>query len=186
MNPVTSLRTILAKLDPCVDVTQDIEAAVEELPDGSCAIRSGCCDALDAARDRIHGTRRWLAGLERSERDRTGIRSLKVGYNKVFGYYLEVTRPNLALVPEDYVRKQTIANGERFITAPLKEAESRILSSDEEIAALEREVLADLSARVTAHAGRLIETARQLAELGCAELAGRGRGSRELGRAGAG
>ncbi len=173
-----ALWTILAKLDPCVDVTRDIEAAVEELPDGSCAIRSGCCDVLDAARDRIHGTRRWLAGLERSERDRTGIRSLKVGYNKVFGYYLEVTRPNLALVPEDYVRKQTIANGERFITAPLKEAEARILSSDEEIAALERKVLADLSARVTANAGRLIETARQLAELDAlsslAEVAVRG------------
>ncbi len=173
-----ALTSILATLDPCPDVVRDIEGSVEELPDGTCAIRTGCCDALDAARERIHGTRRWLAGLERSERDRTGIRSLKVGYNKVFGYYLEVTRPNLSLVPEDYVRKQTVANGERFITAPLKEAETRVLSADDEIAALERQTLMELGARITAQAGRLVHTARQLAELDAiislAEVAARG------------
>ena len=94
---------------------------------------------------RVRDTREWLAALEGRERERTGIRSLKVGFNKVFGYYIEVTRPNLALVPADYARKQTVANGERYVTAPLKDAEARVLAADEEIAAREREALARLS-----------------------------------------
>ncbi len=174
-----ALQTAGNAVDPCREVTDVIERTIEERDDGSCVIRMGCCAALDEARDRVHGTKRWLASLERSERERTGIRSLKVGYNKVFGYYLEVTRPNLPLVPEEYIRKQTVANGERYITAPLKDAESRVLAADEEIAALERETLADLGARVTTLAERLVETARQLAELDAllslAEVGARGK-----------
>ena len=109
--------------------------------------------------------RQWLAALESRERARTGIRSLKVGFNKVFGYYIEVTRPNLSLVPADYGRKQTVANGERYVTAPLKEAEARILAADEEIAARERAALDRLAALVTASAARISATARVLAEL---------------------
>src|SRR5207248_6770114 len=121
--------------------------------------------ALDAAFAGARETRQWLAGLERGERERTGIRSLKVGYNKVFGYYIEVTRPNLSLVPTEYLRKQTVATGERYVTAPLKEAEARALAADEEIAALERAALAHLGAGVTAAAGRLLATAGRLAHL---------------------
>ena len=161
----TELGAFAAQMDACPDVAELIESTVAERDDGTCEIRSGCSHELDRARDEVHGTRRWLAGLERTERERTGIRSLKVGFNKVFGYYLEVTRPNLSLVPSDYVRKQTVATGERYITASLKEAESRVLAADDEIAALERATLADLGEQVTHQAGRLIETARRLAEL---------------------
>jgi DNA mismatch repair protein MutS len=113
----------------------------------------------------VRDTREWLATLEARERERTGIRSLKVGFNKVFGYYIEVTRSNLALVPPDYTRKQTIANGERYITVPLKEAEARVLAADEEIAVRERAALNRLGEMLTREAGRLSATARALAEL---------------------
>ena len=172
------LAALATQFDACVDVVEWTESTVVEREDGTCEIRSGCSSELDRARDQVHGTRRWLAGLERTERERTGIRSLKVGFNKVFGYYLEVTRPNLPLVPSDYIRKQTVATGERYITASLKEAESRVLAADDEISTLEREALTQLGARVTQQAGRLIETARRLAELDAllslAEVASRG------------
>src|SRR5713101_5982969 len=104
---------------------------------GCCAASwaSRCWSSTRSARDElvaaIADTRRWLAELESAERARTGIRSLKVGYNQVFGYYLEVTHPHRDRVPADYVRKQTLANAERFITPQLKEAEARILHAEE-------------------------------------------------------
>jgi DNA mismatch repair protein MutS len=173
-----ALIQVSAALDPCTDVAELIESTVEEHSDGTSGIRAGCHQGLDDAIERVQGTRHWLASLERAERERTGIRSLKVGYNKVFGYYIEVTRPNLAMVPGDYVRKQTVATGERYITAPLKEAESRVLAADDEIVALERAVLAELGTQVTVAAARLIETAGTLAQLDAllslAEVAVRG------------
>ena len=165
-------------LDPCADVLALIDGAIEEDGDGGAGIRPGFCAALDDAVDGAGGTRCWLSGLERAERERTGIRSLKVGYTKVFGYYIEVTRPNLPLVPQEYVRKQTVAAGERYVTAALKEAEARILAADEEIAALERAALARLGTAVTAAVGRLLKTAGHLAHLDAlmalAEVAARG------------
>jgi DNA mismatch repair protein MutS len=152
-------------LDPCLDVIELLNGAVMEDTSGAAIIRPGFAPDLDRAVAGVRETREWLAALEGNERRRTGIRSLKVGFNKVFGYYIEVTRPNLALVPADYTRKQTIANGERFFTAPLKEAEARVLAADEEIAARERAALARLSELVLAAAGRLAATARALAEL---------------------
>ncbi len=151
-------------IDPCADVLDLVESAVEEDGEGI-RIRPGFCHALDAAQEGASDTRRWLAGLERRERDRTGIRSLKVGYNKVFGYYIEVTRPNLSLVPDEYVRKQTVATGERYFTTTLKEAEARILAADEEIAELEKAALARLTMSVAAETARLLATAGQLAFL---------------------
>ncbi|MBA2277696.1 MAG: DNA mismatch repair protein MutS, partial [Chloroflexia bacterium] len=160
-----ALAELAADLDPCFDLLDLIETAVEEDDAGSARVRPGFWPALDAAEAGAAETRRWLAGLERCERERTGIRSLKVGFNKVFGYYIEVTRPNLSHVPPDYVRKQTIATGERYVTTPLKEAEARVLAADEEIAGLEREALIRLSAAVTAAAARLSATAGRLARL---------------------
>ena len=165
-------------IDPCADALGLIESGVEEDGEAGASVRPGFWPALDAAVAGARETRLWLAGLERGERERTGIRSLKVGYNKVFGYYIEVTRPNLRLVPADYVRKQTVANGERYVTAPLKEAEARILAADEEIALLERAALGRLAEGVTAAAGRLVGTANRLAFLDAllalAEVAARG------------
>jgi DNA mismatch repair protein MutS len=173
-----ALVELAEQIAPCSETVESIEAAIEERADGTCGIRAGCHAALDAATGRVHETRQWLARLERGERERTGIKSLKVGFNKVFGYYIEVTRPNLALVPDEYVRKQTIATGERFITVALKDAESRVLAADDEIAALEREVLTELGRQITSSVSRLIETAAQLAQLDAlrslAEVAVRG------------
>jgi DNA mismatch repair protein MutS len=152
-------------LDPCADLLSLLEASVMEDANGAGTIRPGFAPDLDDAVAAVRGTREWLAALEGRERERTGIRSLKVGFNKVFGYYIEVTRPNLGLVPAEYARKQTVANGERYVTAPLKDAEARILAADEEIAFREREALTRLAALVTAEAGRLVATARTLAEL---------------------
>ncbi len=151
--------------DACPDVLDLLDLAVGEDFAGVAVIRAGFAPDLDDAVAAVRDTREWLAALEGRERERTGIRSLKVGFNKVFGYYLEVTRPNLSLVPADYTRKQTVANGERYVTTPLKEAEARILAADEEIAAREREALAKLGAMVTAEAGRLAALAREMAEL---------------------
>ncbi len=159
-----ALSAYAGEMDPCADVLALIESAIEEHDDGA-RICPGFCPALDAAVDGARGTRQWLAGLERRERERTGIRSLKVGYNKVFGYYIEVTKPNLALVPPEYVRKQTVATGERYLTAELKDAEARILAADEEITALERAALTRLGTAVTPSVGRLLWAADRVAHL---------------------
>jgi len=152
-------------IDPCHRALSLIGDAIAENDEGGACIRPGFWPELDAAVDAAAETRRWLATLEARERARTGIRSLKVGYTKVFGYYLEVTRPNLSLVPADYQRKQTVAGGERFFTAPLKEAEARLLAAEEAIAGHERAALDLLRAGVVAEAGRLVATAAGLAQL---------------------
>ncbi|MCS7171947.1 MAG: DNA mismatch repair protein MutS [Armatimonadetes bacterium] len=162
--PAPALQALAAGVDPCGDVAELVEGAVAEDVEGV-RIRPGYSPELDAARAEVQQTRQWLLSLEARERERTGIKSLKVGYNKVFGYYIEVTRPNLHLVPPDYIRKQTVATGERFYTLALKEAEARILSAEERIAALEREALDRLTAEVAAHAPRLLDLAARVAEL---------------------
>jgi DNA mismatch repair protein MutS len=160
-----ALQTFTERLGDCADLLTQLDAAVEEDGERGPGIRDGFSSELDEAVDDARETRAWLAGLERQERERTGIRSLKVGYNKVFGYYIEVTRSNLSLVPQNYQRKQTVANGERYVTTELKEAEARILAADEEIATLERAALVRIGAAVTATAGRLLATAGNLAQL---------------------
>jgi DNA mismatch repair protein MutS len=160
-----ALTTFADAIDPCGDVLTLIESAVEEDGEGGARVCPGFCAELDAALAGCRETRQWLTSLERCERERTGIRSLKVGFTKVFGYYIEVTRPNLSLVPPEYVRKQTVAAGERYVTAPLKEAEARIFAADEEIALLERAALTRLGASVTGHVARLLDTAGRLAHL---------------------
>jgi len=154
-----------ASLYPCEDVLAQLDAAVATDSDGSARIVAGYLPDLDAALEDVRETRFWLAGLEQHERQRTGIRSLKVGYNKVFGYYIEVTRPNLSLVPSEYTRKQTVATGERYYTAELKVAEARVQTADEHIVALERTALAQVAEEVSTHAEQLLQTARSLASL---------------------
>ena len=152
-------------LDPCAETIALLDAAVAEDDEGGARIRPGFAPELDAAVGAAVETRRWLAGLEARERERTGIRSLKVGYTKVFGYFIEVTRPNLGAVPPDYARKQTVAGGERFVTAPLKEAEARLAAADEEIAGLERAAVERACEGVLAGVGRIQGTAAGLAHL---------------------
>ncbi len=138
-------------------------------------IRAGYDPELDKIREMTANGRSWIASFQQKERERTGIKSLKVGYNKVFGYYLEVTKANIADVPEDYIRKQTMRNAERFYTPELKEWESIILSADDKMTALEYEIFTNITSTMASHATRLQDMARNIAILdvlsGLAEVA---------------
>jgi DNA mismatch repair protein MutS len=136
------------------------------LQEGS-LLKAGFNEEVDRLRALRSGGKGWVAALEAGERERTGIRSLRVGYNRVFGYYLEVTRPNLDLVPDDYVRRQTLANAERFVTPELKDRESEILDAEERLFALEFELFCRIRSKVGEAGPALLETASALAELDC-------------------
>ncbi len=141
-------------------------------------VNAGVSSELDELRDIAAGGRDRIAAIEARERERTGIPSLKVKFNSVFGYYIEVTRSNLAAVPADYLRKQTVANAERFVTAELGEFEQQILTADERRIALELELFTALRARVAADSQRLLALAARVAGAdtlaGLAEVAHRG------------
>ncbi len=130
-------------------------------------IRKGCSEEVDRLRSITRDGRGWLVKFEKEERDRTGIRSLRVGYNRNFGYYIEVTRPNLELVPPEYHRRQTLVNAERFITEPLKEMEEQITGAQEQLVRLEYEIFEALREEITAEVPRLQAAAGQLARLDC-------------------
>lgn len=143
-------------------------AIVDEPPvsvrDGG-MIKSGYNERLDELRNLSKSGKHWIAEFQQKERDRTGIKSLKVGYNKVFGYYLEVTKANISQVPDDYIRKQTMTNAERFYTPQLKERESDILSADEKMVALEHELLCEINTVVASHAKQLQDIASTIGML---------------------
>jgi len=156
-------------LDPCDDVASLIGSAIVDDPPANVSaggvIRPGFSAELDSIATAAQDARAWIANLEREERKRTGIKSLKVGYNKVFGYYIEVTKTNLDAVPDDYIRKQTLVNAERFITPELKEYEALILNAEERQAEVETRLFQDVRQQVGARAGPLLKTARALARL---------------------
>ncbi len=160
------LSALRAELDPLEDVRSDIETTLVSEPpatlkDGG-AIREGVSAELDEIRSlRSHG-RETLARIETRERQRTGIGSLKVRFNKVFGYYIEVTKSNLGAVPADYIRKQTLVGSERYVTPELKEYEEKILNAEERIQTLEREIFSALNDRVRAEAPRIRKTAQAI------------------------
>ena len=161
--------SLLAELDEVPEVRDTIEATLVEAPpaltrDGG-AIRDGVDAALDELRGISRGGKKQIAAMEAAERTRTGIGSLKIRFNRVFGYYIEVSKANLHAVPDDYHRKQTIAGGERFITPVLKEYEQKVLGADERI--LEREIalFEALRDQVAAAAARVQDSARALANL---------------------
>ncbi len=161
--------SLLADLDPLSPIASLIaEALVDEPPTqvgNGRLIRPGFSKELDGILLSSKDARDWIAGLQAAERKRTGIKNLKVGYNKVFGYYLEVTKANVALVPDTYIRKQTLVNSERYITPELKEYESLVLNAEERIAELESRLFRELCAQVAAQAARLLRTADALARL---------------------
>ena len=128
-------------------------------------IRDGYDPELDGLRSLLREGRGWIARMERQERDRTGIKSLRVGYNNVFGYYIEVTKANLSAVPPEYIRKQTLAGGERFITPELKEMESRVLSAQERSASLEEEIFISVRREAAAKSREILERGEALGEL---------------------
>lgn len=159
----------LEDLDELTDVTSLIlEAIADEPPlaitDGG-TIRPGHHPGLDELRDLSLNGRQYIAQIEARERQRTGIQSLKVRFNNVFGYYIEITRPNLPLVPADYERKQTLANAERFTTPELKDYERKVLDAEDKILTLEKELFAELRKSVAGKAQRVRRTAATIAEL---------------------
>jgi DNA mismatch repair protein MutS len=127
--------------------------------------REGYHEELDSLREIAAGGRSWIAELQVSERQRTGIASLKVGFNQVFGYYIEVSKTNLDRVPEEYTRKQTLANAERYITPQLKEYEVRVLSAQEQIAEIESSLFFELRERLTKWSSPVQQCARSLAQI---------------------
>lgn len=155
-------------LRPCPDIVDLISMAIADEPgdlERGGVIREGFSSELDAIRRDSRQAREYLAGLEQRERRRTGIRSLKVGYNRVFGYYIEVSRANLSLVASDYIRKQTLAEAERFFTAELKEYESLILNAQEKMSDLETEIFRQLCRQISARTEEILVTARAIAQI---------------------
>jgi DNA mismatch repair protein MutS len=157
------------ELKPCQDVVALISEAIVELPPASLddggVVKPGFSPELDSLRQASQNARQYLANLEHHERERTGIKSLKVGYNKVFGYYIEVSKPNLPQVPPDYIRKQTLVGGERFFTPELKEYESLILNASERIAELETQIFRQVCHQVGASSELILAVAGALANI---------------------
>lgn len=163
------LRELVQGLNPLTDFVQLVDSAIVGEPpitlrDGN-LIKEGYSPELDKLRQARSSGREWIKNLEAAERERTGIKSLKVGFNRVFGYYIEVTNPNAHLVPEDYQRKQTLANAERYITPELKEQEALVLGADERIKELEYELFLAIREQVLQHVEAIQENARILANL---------------------
>jgi DNA mismatch repair protein MutS len=181
LQAVTQLRTVLADVNSEVlvslgknlsglpEVVDIIQRAIVDNPPA--ALKSGgfIRAGFDAELDEVRGVRAhakdWVANFEMAERRRTGIVSLKVRYNRVFGYYIEITKANLKAVPADYIRKQTLVNGERYITPDLKEYEAKVLNSQEVIEKLEGQILARVRDQVAVHYGALNQTGSALALL---------------------
>jgi DNA mismatch repair protein MutS len=156
------------ELKPCPDIVDLIAGAIADEPGDlghGGVIKEGFFTELDDMRHNSRQAKQYLAGLEQRERQRTGIKSLKVGYNRVFGYYIEVSRANLSLVPSDYIRKQTLAEAERFFTPELKEYESLILNAQEKIADLEATIFRQICQQISAVADQIMITARAIAQV---------------------
>ena len=156
-------------INPLTDVVSTIEAAIEQEPPAAIAdggvIRPGYNAELDQLRNLSLSGKRWIADLQAKERERTGISSLKVGFNNVFGYYLEVTNTHRDKIPPDYIRKQTLTNAERYITPDLKEYEEKVLHAEEKILALETRLFTDVRMAVTARAEAVQTNAQAIALL---------------------
>ena len=162
----TGLQQLAASLDSCDEARELIEHAIEDPQNGTGRLlRRGYSEELDKLASSASEAKQWIAALEQSERERTGVKSLRVGYNKVFGYYIEVSKPNLSRVPDNYQRRQTLANGERYITEELREREGIVLNAEEKITALERDLYLAALREVAGYQARLRGTAGALAQL---------------------
>lgn len=162
--------SIAKRIDPCDDLTELLDQSIEDNPplsvkDGD-IIKDGYNTILDQYRDASRNGKSWIAALEKQERERTGIKTLKIGYNRVFGYYIEVTKANIHLIPEGlYERKQTLSNAERYITPELKEKEVLILEAQEKIIELEYNIFTDIRETVKRYITRVQELAKMISEL---------------------
>ncbi len=163
------LERMAREFDPVADLADELAALLVDKPPATLgagdAIRPAADPELDEARELRDGGKRFIASLQAQERERTGIPSLKVGYNKVFGYYLEITKAHKQAVPADYERRQTLTNAERYVTPELKEYESRVLGAEERVLEREREMVNVIYQAVADRLERTQRTARMVAEL---------------------
>lgn len=163
------LRAYHQQIDELTDIAELIESSIREdcpltIREGG-IIKEGWNEELDTYRKAMVEGKQWIAELEKKERERTGIKNLKVGFNKVFGYYLDVTKSNYNLVPVDYIRKQTLANSERYITQELKEMEDTILGAEEKSLRLEYRLFTEIRDKINDSIGRIQSTAEAIAAL---------------------
>ncbi|MDI6782123.1 MAG: DNA mismatch repair protein MutS [bacterium] len=167
--PSKVMEDILLDLDELRDVVELIDTAIHDTPPLSIReggiIKPGYNQELDELHSMTRDAKGWIINLQKEEIKRTGIGSLKIGYNKVFGYYIEITKANLHLVPEDYIRKQTIANGERFIAPQLKEKEVQILSASQRIAEIEYEIFMNVRSDILSKIDRIQQVSQAIAML---------------------
>jgi DNA mismatch repair protein MutS len=164
-----ALEVIQGGLHTCSAELDLLEAALADEPPATLqnlgVIRSGYSAELDGVMERSRHAREWIANLEAVERGRTGIKSLKVGYNKVFGYYLEITRAHSDQAPSEYIRKQTLVNAERYITPEMKEYEALVLNAEDRLRDIEGRLFKEVCQRLAGSASRLLSTSRAIAEL---------------------
>ncbi len=166
-----ALKQLNAQLNPLTELVASIQRAIADEPpmtlvDGG-VIRKGYNAELDEIRTLAFGAKDWVARHQQSERERTGISSLKIGFNNVFGYYIEVTHTHKDKVPANYIRKQTLTNAERFITPELKEYEEKILHAEEKILTLETQLFNDLRQVIASQAAAIQQNAHIIATLDC-------------------
>jgi DNA mismatch repair protein MutS len=167
----STLKDLKARLNPLPEVIRTLHDAVEEDPplalaDGG-VIRKGFNAELDDLRALAFSGKDWIAKLQQQERQRTGIPSLKVGYNNVFGYYIEITNTHKEKVPPEYIRKQTLTNAERYVTPELKEHEEKVLHAEEKILSLETRLFNEVRTAVAEQSGAILENAHVVATLDC-------------------
>jgi len=167
--PTTPIQTILSQIHNLGESLSLLEGAIQEEPPAtlqtSGIISPGFSSELDGIIDASKHAREWIANLESVERERTGIKTLKVGYNKVFGYYIEVTHSNTTSVPPDYIRKQTLVNAERYITPEMKEYEALVLNAEERIHEIEVRLFREICAQLALSAVEMLETAQAVGQL---------------------
>jgi DNA mismatch repair protein MutS len=174
-----NLKEVLSGFNLCPEVLNLLEESIADDPPATLQntgiIKSGYSEELDSVIEMSSHAREWISNLESVERDRTGIRSLKVGYNKVFGYYLEITHSNTSQVPPEYIRKQTLVNAERYITPEMKEYESLVLNAEERIREIENRLFKEICHNILPYLEQLLTTSRLIGELdvyaGLAEVA---------------
>jgi DNA mismatch repair protein MutS len=163
------LREIRGGMSECLELVEEINKTIAEEPPATISdgglIREGFDPTLDELRAAAREGKGWIASLQAKEQEKTGIKALKIRYNRVFGYYIEVSNANKHLVPENYIRKQTLTNGERYITPELKEFESKILGAEEKSKALEYEIFQKLRLKTLEHTGEIQKTAANIAAL---------------------
>ena len=164
-----ALTPIIQKIYPLEVVKQILESAVADDPPATLmntgVIRAGYSEELDRIHQESGHAREWMANLESSERERTGIKTLKVSYNKVFGYYIEISRGSADQAPPEYIRKQTLVNAERFITPEMKEYEALVLNAEERIREIENRLFYQICAEISQYATEILTTARGIATL---------------------